>query len=100
MSKMPKLGKKQLANKLNGKKGGYHGNFATRSQDDLSDETDNNNSDEDFVYGSQPRHYDNSSSSFIMTILMLQTVVNAASKKFDNCEKKLLKIRYFHFTVF
>ena len=35
---MPKLGKKQLANKLNGKKGGYHGNFATRSQDDLSDE--------------------------------------------------------------
>ena len=38
MSKMPKLGKKQLANKLNGKKGGYHGNFATRSQDDLSDE--------------------------------------------------------------
>ena len=45
MSKMPKLGKKQLANKLNGKKGGYHGNFATRSQDDLSDETDNNNSE-------------------------------------------------------
>ena len=44
MSKMPKLGKKQLANKLNGKKGGYYGNFATRSQDDLSDETDNNNS--------------------------------------------------------
>ena len=89
MSKMPKLGKKQLANKLNGKKGGYHGNFATRSQDDLSDETDNNNSDEDFVYGSQPRHYDNSSSSFIMTILMLQTVVNAAS-----CCDKTYRIKY------
>ena len=37
---MPKLGKKQLANKLNGKKGGYHKNFPTlRDQEEgLSDE--------------------------------------------------------------
>ena len=40
-SKMPKLGKKQLSNKINGKKGGYHKNFSTlrNQEDDLSDET-------------------------------------------------------------
>ena len=74
---MPKRSKRQISSKLNGKKGGFH--ETQQSQEDLSDETDTNDSDNDFVFGSQPRPYDNSSSSFIMTILMLQTVVDAAS---------------------
>ena len=73
---MPKLGKKHIANKINGKKGGYHLNVLNGVAHDQSDD---NESDEDFVHGFQPRQADNSSSCFFMTIMMLQMVINAAT---------------------
>ena len=66
ISKMPKLGKQHRANKLNGKKSGYHLKF---NGEHLHESDDN---DEDFMYGSQPRYVDNSSSCFFMTLMKLR----------------------------
>ena len=75
---MPKLSKKRASNKLNGRKGGYHKSFS-QSFDESDEQFDDNYEDEDFLCGSQPRPNDNSSSCFFMTIMMLQTVIDATS---------------------
>ena len=80
---MPKVSKQRKANQKNAKKGGHHQNF-TKSNDDQNDDfsDDNNDSDQDFYCGPQPSQADNSSTSFIMQLKMLQIILDAAS----NCE--------------
>ena len=71
---MPKVSKKRKASKSN-----IHSRW---NQNDKN--SDDNDTDEDFFCGPQPSQADNSSSSFIMTLLMLQMVVDAGS----NCDCK------------
>ena len=75
-SKMPKVKKKHSINRLNGRNGGRP---KTSNQHDYQDSSDDKDTDEEFICGSQPRRVDNSSSTFIMTLLMLQMVIDAAS---------------------
>ena len=74
---MPKVKLKDLTRKLNGQKGGRP-NSSTQGGD-YQCSSDDRDTDEEFFCGSQPRRVDNSSSSFIMTLLMLQMVIDAAS---------------------
>ena len=75
--KMPKVKKKHSSNRTNGKKGGRP--KSSNQWDEFQDFSDNNDTDGDFVYGSQPRSVDNSSSMFFMTLIMLQLIIDAAT---------------------
>lgn len=72
ISKMPKVKKHRKSNRQNGKRGGRP------KAERIPESSDDDDSDPDYFIGPQPR-VDNSSSSFIMTLLMLQMVVDAAS---------------------
>ena len=76
---MPKTKKHRKSNRLNGKRGGRP---KAKGIPDSSDdnETDNNDSDEDYFYGTQPRQVDNSNSMCFMKLKMLQTMIDAASQ--------------------
>ena len=52
-SEMPKLSKRRKANLENSKKGGHHLNL-DQSNNQNDGYSDQNDSDEDFVYGAQP----------------------------------------------
>ena len=75
---MPKVKKNRNSNRLNGKRGGR----PKTKNDEISDVSDDNDSDEDFFYGTQPRGVDNSNSMCFMKLKMLQTLIDAAS----NCD--------------
>lgn len=69
---MPKISKKRKASKSNIRKR-YNQNV---------EQSDDNDSDQDFVFGSQPRRVDNSNSMCFMQMKMLQKTIDAAS----NCD--------------
>ena len=66
---MPKVSKKRKACKSN-----IHSRW---NQND--ENSDDNDTDEDFYCGAQPRRADNSSSSFITNLKFLQMIIDAAS---------------------
>ena len=72
-SKMPKVSKRRKANKLNAQKGGYHLYF-TQSAGEDGEQSDDNETDEDYFYGTQPRRVDNSDSMSFMKMKMLQSL--------------------------
>ena len=91
---MPKIKKNRKSNRLNGKRGGR----PKTKNSDVSDDDDSDDNDPDFFCGAQPRNNDNSSTSFIMQLKMLQMVVDAAST--CDCSRPRYKIQIASFQGF
>ena len=94
---MPKVKKHRKSNKLNGKRGGRP-KTKVDGTSEVSDDNDSDDNDPDFFCGAQPRNNDNSSTSFIMQLKMLQMVVDAAST--CDCSRPRYKIQIASFQGF
>ena len=95
---MPKVKKNRKSNRLNGKKGGR----PKSKNDEISDVSDDNDSDEDFFYGTQPRGVDNSNSMCFMKLKMNRRVDSKRQLKnrFPIEEKDSYFTVFQKFTVF